>query len=376
MFDGSLQEIGDLPGLEDAALIDAVRGWARAENAACARKQAVMAELFARRTGLDADERELWWVDPEAAVTAELAAAQHISRGLALHQTHRGVALRDRLPKVAALFEARLITDPVAMAAVDAELAAQITGWGALSTAKTEHAIDALVDAHDPGALRRSRQTCNRREVQFGSPTDQAGFTCLWGRLYAPDAVLLERRVNEIAHSVCEQDPRTSGERSADAMIALAAGHDELACACDDPDCAAARREATPPVTAVVHVVAHAETLAAASTSSQCSAPPAFVIGGGIMPAPLLSAMLERATVREIRHPGDAPPEPGYMPSPALAEFVRCRDLTCRWPGCDRSAYECDLDHTIPYPVGPTHASNLKCYCRFHRVHKRLRQAK
>ena len=64
MFDGSLQEIGDLPGLEDAALIDAVRGWARAENAACARKQAVMAELFARRTGLDADERELWWAIP------------------------------------------------------------------------------------------------------------------------------------------------------------------------------------------------------------------------------------------------------------------------------------------------------------------------
>ena len=98
--------------------------------------------------------------------------------------------------------------------------------------------------------------------MEFGSPTDQAGFTSLWGRLYAPDAVLLERRVNEIAHSVCEQDPRTTRERRADALIALAAGHDELACACADSDFAAARREATPPVTAVVHVVAHAETLA------------------------------------------------------------------------------------------------------------------
>ena len=69
--------------------------------------------------------------------------------------------------------------------------------------------------------------------------------------------------------------------------------------------------------------------------------------------------------MRAIRHPGDAPPERGYVPSPALVEFVRCRDLTCRWPGCDKPADECDLDHTIPYPVGPTHASNLKCYCRF-----------
>ena len=39
-----------------------------------------MAEIFARRTGLPAGERELRWVDPEAAVAAELAAAANISR--------------------------------------------------------------------------------------------------------------------------------------------------------------------------------------------------------------------------------------------------------------------------------------------------------
>jgi hypothetical protein len=79
---------------------------------------------------------------------------------------------------------------------------------------------------------------------------------------------------------------------------------------------------------------------------------------------------LERATVRAIVHPGDAPPEPRYTPSRALADFVRCRDLTCRFPGCDRPATHCDLDHTVPYPVGPTHASNLKCLCRFHHLLK------
>uniref|UniRef100_UPI000AE3FEF0 HNH endonuclease signature motif containing protein n=1 Tax=Mycobacterium avium TaxID=1764 RepID=UPI000AE3FEF0 len=41
------------------------------------------------------------------------------------------------------------------------------------------------------------------------------------------------------------------------------------------------------------------------------------------------------------------------------------------WPGCDRPATECDLDHTIPYAEGgPTHASNLKCYCRTHHLVK------
>ena len=33
----------------------------------------------------------------------------------------------------------------------------------------------------------------------------------------------------------------------------------------------------------------------------------------------------------------------------------------------------CNIDHTIPYPLGPTHPSNLKLLCRFHRVHKRLK---
>jgi hypothetical protein len=89
-----------------------------------------------------------------------------------------------------------------------------------------------------------------------------------------------------------------------------------------------------------------------------------------VLPAPLLAATLERATVREIRHPGDEPPEPHYRPSRELADFVRCRDLTCRWPGCDRPACGCDIDHTVPYPVGPTHASNTKCYCRFHHLLK------
>ena len=72
-----------------------------------------------------------------------------------------------------------------------------------------------------------------------------------------------------------------------------------------------------------------------------------------------------------------AAPEPGYTSSAKLAEFVRCRDRTCRARGCDRPAEFCDLDST-PYDAGgATHPSNLKCLCRKHRVHKRvLRQAK
>jgi len=59
-----------------------------------------------------------------------------------------------------------------------------------------------------------------------------------------------------------------------------------------------------------------------------------------------------------------------------MARFIRCRDLTCRWPGCDQPAAVSDIDHTVPYPVGPTHASNNKLYCRIQWCTSGLRQPK
>ena len=419
MFDGGLPEIAELAALSDAALVEAAGGWVAAENAACARKLAVMAEIFARRTGLPAGQRELWWVDPQAAVAAELAAAVNVSHGMALHQTHRGVALRDRLPQVAALFaqgvvsdllvrtivwRTYLISDEAAMAAVDAALAERITGWAALSIAKTEAAIDALVDEHDPGALRRSRESASTPTVEFGSPADVPGTTSMWARLAAPDAALIEQRLDETAHATCEADPRSIDERRAKALFA-AVTHPPMACACGHPDCPGNQGE-RPAKNAVVYVVAERESIdtapvaqsdtgaadladrgddpappaehpgppsegPAGGESARCPAPPAYVFGAGILPTPLLGAILDRATIREVHHPGAASqPEPRYTPSRKTAEFVRCRDLTCRFPGCDKAAQVCDLDHTVAYPYGPTHPSNLKCLCRFHHLLK------
>jgi hypothetical protein len=50
---------------------------------------------------------------------------------------------------------------------------------------------------------------------------------------------------------------------------------------------------------------------------------------------------------------------------------VRCRDLTCRWPGCDVPAVHCELDHSMPYSQGgATHAANLNCKCTTHHLVK------
>ena len=124
--------------------------------------------------------------------SAELGATQNISTWMALAQAHRGIVLDDRLPKVAALFEAglisellvraieyrtALITDPDAIARVDELLAEHVTRWGPLSANKTEQAIDAIIDQVDPGALRRSRKASCHRDVQFGSPSDAMPLT-------------------------------------------------------------------------------------------------------------------------------------------------------------------------------------------------------
>jgi len=192
MFDGSLPEVDDLAAVDDAALVDAIKRWSRAESAASARKLAAAAELFCRRTGLDnAQDR---WIDPNGAVSVELGAALGTSRGLALAQAHRGVALRDRLPQVAELFAAgeitdllvraivwrtHLIEDSEALAAVDEELAARVRRWGALTVTKTEQAIDAIVLDHDASALRRTSAAIRKRDVQFGSPpTSPASPAC------------------------------------------------------------------------------------------------------------------------------------------------------------------------------------------------------
>ncbi|WP_110782057.1 HNH endonuclease signature motif containing protein, partial [Mycolicibacterium parafortuitum] len=396
--------------------------------------------------------------DPQAAVTAEIAAAYRITQGLALHQTYRAVVLRDRLPRVGALFLAGvisellvraiitrtdLITDPALIAAVDAELAATVAGWGALSVKATEATIDEIVERHDPDAVRKSRDAEIGPALEFGAPTDAPGFTTIWSRVFDGDAAAGWRTLTAMAYSVCDGDPRTLAERRIDAWTALLHGITSLACRCGNNDCEAATTPRPVPETIIYALTDHTtntpaelrhdtvdtttdepqpdvtvdaesaepqpedatpveESPEGADSDSAAAgdrpAPPAeptqpapapapvstprrnapvllpgrsgYLFGSGFLPAPFFDAMLEGAKVREIIHPGNTGPEPRYTPSAALAEFVRCRDLTCRFPGCDKPATTADIDHTVPHPVGPTHASNLKTLCRFHHLLK------
>ena len=389
--------------------------WARVENAACAQRLFAMADEFERMLAADGSEdREQWCLDNWDAVSASIAAAQNVSLGVASHQLMVADALRHRLPRVAEAFAAGattyrtvaavvwrtwLINDADALAKVDTEIAAHIIVWGSLSVEKTRREIDYWVDRYDPAAVRRSEDRLRGCCVDIHKPDSGSGTADIDGELLATDAEALDQRLDAVARTVCEGDPRTLDQRRAAALGALAHSADRLACTCDNPDCDAKDKQ---PSTVIVHVIAHEDSLAD-DTPAQldgkeparpsdkplremtikealapdpaphiiAATPPAVILGGGLIPAPVLAAKIAKAAkIVPIRHPGQAPPEPRYIPSAALATFVRCRDMTCRFPGCDQPAHRCDIDHTIAYPAGPTQASNLKCLCRKHHLLK------
>jgi hypothetical protein len=66
---------------------------------------------------------------------------------------------------------------------------------------------------------------------------------------------------------------------------------------------------------------------------------------------------------------------PARYPSRLLALLIVLRDQHCRWPGCQVTAWECDIDHIIRFnphvpPETTTVANNLHLLCRAHHLAK------
>jgi hypothetical protein len=135
-------------------------------------------------------------------------------------------------------------------------------------------------------------------------------------------------------------------------------------CRCGQDSCPAWTKS-RPPGNVQIEVVAEQATLEGRSETPGYAPDADWLI-----PAEILREIAATATLMPIIPPVDAPPEQRYVPSRALARYVRSRDLTCRAPGCSRPAVHCEIDHTIPYPRGATHASNLKCLCTLHHLLK------
>jgi hypothetical protein len=361
---------------ESTALLDRIGSSWREQNRSAAAALAAIGELFAYRLTRCSDTED-WAVDTEAAVSAEVAAALRMSQGLAASQLRYARAMRERLPKLAEVFKAGdidqrtfativyrtdLITDGDVLMAVDGQLALTVVRWPSMTRGRLAGQIDKIVAKADADAVRRRTERRTEREIWFADL--EGGLSEIHGSLLSPDAHALDKRLNTLAGTVCERDPRTREQRRADALAALTAGADRLGCRCGLRDCTAGKRPAATSV--VIHVIAEQ-----AMIDSRSGTMASEVCADGLVSPELIAELAAEANLVPLVHPVDAAPERGYVPSRKLADFVRCRDLTCRWPGCDHPAFDCDIDHTVPYADGgPTHASNLKCYCRTHHLVK------
>ncbi|UXA18912.1 HNH endonuclease signature motif containing protein [Mycobacterium sp. SMC-4] len=374
----------------DEALVAVIEQAAREEHRAAARRFAAIAE-FVHRTVDDDDERGDWAFDPWNNTAAHVGAALSIGQRRASGQMRIAVALRDRLPRVAALFcqgliSARLISeitwrthlveDHEVLALVDAALADRAAKWGPLSAAKLIGAIESVIARYDPDAVRRAQEIIRTRDFRIGACDDPNEIVAVHGQLSACDGEVFEARISALLKGICEADPRTAGELRSDAAGAVVQGVDRLTCRCGSPDCPAAGPGTT---SVVIHVIADQAAVDSAQDliakqdrehQSKKDAGVAIRSKGRVLPTPALAeAIRNGARFKPLWVPGPDP-EPHYRPSAKLAEFVRTRDLFCRFPGCDVPAEHCDIDHVVPWPHGPTHASNLNCKCRNHHLAK------
>jgi hypothetical protein len=159
MFDTSLL----LTRITDAACIEA--------QAAAARLVAI-GELFRLRLAQHGN-REEWVADTCDEVAAEIAAALSTSMAMGHSNLRYARAMHERLPQVAAVFQAGnidfrlfrtivfrtdLIEDPDALSAVDAQLARKAPRWPSMTSWKLSTEVDRVVAKIDRDAVRRSRE--------------------------------------------------------------------------------------------------------------------------------------------------------------------------------------------------------------------------
>ena len=363
------------PTPESAALLERVRAAGRAEARAAAQRLVAIGELFVLRRR-DSGEHEDWALDTWEAVAAQVAAALQCSVAMGSSYLRYAMAMRDRLPEVGKAFQAGdidyrafqtivfrtdLITDADALARVDAQLTVLLSRCPSITRGRLAAAVDQVVARVDRDAVRRAAEAVKGRFVDVDA--DESGMAWVTGSVFGTAGRDLDRRLDELAATVCESDPRTREQRRADALGALAAGADRLVCGCGSAGCDGAKSARGSNV--VIHVLAEQASVEGAGRT------PGVLPGGeGLISAELVAELAKSARLVPLVRPVDVP-EPRYTPSARLADFVRCRDLTCRAPGCDQPAVDCDVDHTVAFSDGGrTHPSNLKCLCRRHHLLK------
>jgi len=358
--------------LDDPALIEAIRAWERLASRVAAGQLEAIAELARRRPRdyVDNGPGHLDRGDPRVPEISEfavdeVASALRLTRLAAGLRLQLAVELTSRLSATAASLRAGTVDVPRArviiegVAGLDDALATAVeervlARAGQQTTGQLRASLSRAVLAADPAAAEiRHQRAVAGRQVTVRPLAD--GMAGLWALLPADGAAALYARIDGLARQAAAGDPRPMDARRADALLALA----------DSRSAATASTVGPPSVRARVHVTV------SAATALGLADEPGHLGGHGPVPASMARRLADHGSWRRML----TDPVTGsvtevgrsrYTPSAALADLVRSRDVTCRFPGCRQPGHRCDLDHITPWPAGPTTAGNLATLCRHH----------
>ncbi|WP_019200854.1 DUF222 domain-containing protein [Tsukamurella sp. 1534] len=250
-------EFGDVAGLDAGALLADLRSVLAEANRLEARKNAVLSQLFsvrddARRCRTESDRR---FVGDWDELVAEVGAVLQVGRGGASAAVHRGLDLRERLPRVFAVCATGIVTNQQLYAVLryasaiiddrvlhefDVRMAAWLAGTltdpdVAVTAAAVEEAAKQILVRIDIDAVPQVPEKKPRFGIDMHARAD--GTVDIEAVVSKEHGIRFAALLADMLKTTCRKDPRTPGERQVAAHAALIEGYETLGCQCSDDAC-------------------------------------------------------------------------------------------------------------------------------------------
>ncbi len=370
---------------DDYDVLETVAAWEKVIAWAQARQLAAVAEFARRPWVIGPDSDETAWakrgrkgsIERGEFADDEIAARLSISRFAASLRVAVGSSLAGTFEATARALEsgridlakARILLEGCAHVSVDVarEVEEQVLAKAPeLTNGPFRQAVRRAVIGADPAAAaERARRSRDQREVNIVPLADELAE--VRAVLPAVDAIAIDNALTAAARAMKAargpDDVRTMDQLRADALVApFAAALRSGVLEGGDGAVRLAKLRGCP---AQVNVTVPASVLLGISGG------PGELAGYGPVSAETAREIAADATWRRILtdpidgtalHVGSQT----YRPPIGLDRFVKARDGSCRFPGCNWPSYACDLDHTVSHPQGGTCADNLGPLCRRH----------
>ncbi len=250
-------EFGDVDLLDAGGVLAELRAAITEANRLEARKNALLSRLFvvrddARRCRAESDRR---FVGDWDELVAEVGAVLQVGRGGASAAVHRGLDLRERLPRVFAVCATGIVTNqqlyPVLRYAsaiiddrvlheFDVRMAAWLSGMlsdpdTAVTASAVEEAAKQILVRIDIDAVPQVPEKKPRFGIDMHARAD--GTVDVEAVIPKADGIRFAALLADMLKTTCRKDPRTLGERQVAAHAALIEGYETLGCQCSNESC-------------------------------------------------------------------------------------------------------------------------------------------